>query len=127
MRSVIVISTVQPNFQGLAEAYSAVGSTDLQSPDRLVVEGSWGWFAIERDPNLVCDFSDLELTEIARHVPEPVYCQLEYSTKSAADLAVQLMPKTVELFIDNDHGGFWPIEKVEDLIREGVEWQTTSL
>jgi hypothetical protein len=111
----------------MAETYGDIGSTNLQSPKRLVVEGDWGWFAIGIDDELEGEFSGAERARIAQLVAEPVYAQLEYSSSSAADLAIKLMPATAETLIDNDHGMLRPIEEVRDLIRTGMEWQTSSV
>lgn len=127
MKSVILISTGQLDLSDLAEVYADIGSTNLQSPKRLVVEGDWGWFAIGIDDEIAGEFSDIERAKIAQLVPEPVYVQLEYSTSSAADLAIKLMPATTDMLIDNDHGMLRPIEEVRGLIRAGMEWQTTSV
>jgi len=109
----------------MSEAYGDIGSTNLQSPKRLVVEGDWGWFAIGIDDELEVEFSDTELARIAQLIAEPVFAQLEYSDSSAADLAIELMPAAVETLIDNDHGMLRPIGEVRDLIRAGMEWQTS--
>ncbi len=127
MKSVVVISATQPDLGRMSEAYGDIGSTNLQSPKRLVVEGDWGWFAIGIDDELEGEFSDTERAKIAQLIAEPVYAQLEYSSLSAADLAIKLMPATTETLIDNDHGALRPIEEVRDLIRAGMEWQASSV
>ena len=127
MKSVILISTGPPDLGRMSEIYSEVGSASLQSPNRLVVEGDWGWFAIGIDHELEDEFSDAERTRIAQLVTEPAYAQLEYSSPSAADVAIKLMPTTAETLIDNDHGALRPIGEVRDLIRAGMEWQTSSV
>ncbi len=96
----------------------------MESPRRLVVEGDWGWFAIGIDDGIEREFSDTEHARIARLIAKPNYAQLEYSSSSAAELAINLMPTTSETLIDNDHGMLRPIEVVRDLIRAKMEWQT---
>ena len=127
MKSVIVISAGQLDLGRMSEAYGAIGSTYLQSPKRLVVEGEWGWFAIGIDDVTEGEFCDAERARIAQLIQQPVYAQLEFSNSSAADLAIRIMPATADTLIDNDHGKLWPIEEVRELIRAGVEWQTSSI
>ncbi|RVU05272.1 hypothetical protein EOS93_31100 [Rhizobium sp. RMa-01] len=127
MKSVVMMFTAEPDLSRIAEAYGDIGSTDLQSPGRLVVEGDWGWFAVGIDRDLEGEFSDLERARIARLVAEPVYAQLEYSNSAAADLAIKLMPATAETLIDNDHGMLRSIAEVRDLICRGIKWQTNSV
>lgn len=111
----------------MSGAYGDIGSTKMQSPTRLVVEGTWGWFAIALDRELEAEFSDNERARITKLIAKPVYAQLEYSNSSAADLAIELMPVAAATLIDNDHGMLRSIEEVRDLIRAGMEWQTLSL
>lgn len=89
MKSVIIISATKPDPSRVAEAYGDIGSMNLQSPKRLVVEGDWGWFAIGIDDELEGEFSDAERARIAQLVAEPVYARLEYSSSPAADLAIK--------------------------------------
>ncbi|MGO7655511.1 hypothetical protein ACC679_11235 [Rhizobium ruizarguesonis] len=124
MKSMIIISDTRPNFGQLSEVYDNVGSTNMQSSKRLVVEGNWGWFAIEIDDSLEGEFSDDERAKIAEVMSEPVYAQLEYSNIYAADLAIKLMPTTAKTLVDNDNGMIRPIEEVRELFRSGREWQT---
>ena len=126
MKSAIVISGTRPDLDRLSKVYGDIGSTYLQSPERLVVEGDWGWFAIGIDEALDDEFSDVERHRIGQIVPDPVYAQLEYSNTVAADLAIKLMPTPSEMLIDNDNGMLRPIAEVRDLIAAGMEWQTGS-
>jgi len=127
MKSVIIISATKPDPSRVAEAYGDIGSMNLQSPKRLVVEGDWGWFAIGIDDELEGEFSDAERARIAQLVAEPVDAQLEYSSSPAADLAIKLMPPTAGTLIDNDHGVLRPIEEVARPDPHGDEWQTSSV
>lgn len=127
MKSLIVISASQPDLIRMAEVYSETGSANLQSPERLVVEGGWGWFAIGIDDELEGEFSDIERARIGQLGAAPVYAQLEYSNSSAADLAIKLMPVNTETLIDNDHGMLRPIREVRNLIDAEIEWQTSPI
>lgn len=128
MKSVILIYSKHPNIEYMSKIYRNIGSTNIDSPERLVVEGDFGWFAIGVDDSLEGDFSELERAEIAMRIlaEDPVYAQLEYSNSYAVNLAIKLMPTTTETLIDNDHGRIRSIEEVRDLIRAGMEWQTDS-
>ena len=127
MKSVIVISSGQPDLSRMSKIYSDIGSVNLQSPKRLVVEGQWGWFAIGVEEQIEGEFSDAERKKIERLVPEPVYAQLEYSNPVAADLAIGSMPAAANTLIDNDHGIRRPIGEIRELIRTGMEWQTSTV
>ncbi len=127
MKSVILISSKQFDLERLLEVYGSVGSTDLQSSKRLVVEGDWGWFAVGIDEGLEKEFSNEERSAVDQVISEPFFAALEYSCLAAADLAVGLMPVTGTMLIDNDHGLTLPIEEVKQRIQTGVEWQTSSV
>ncbi|WP_421694503.1 hypothetical protein [Aestuariivirga sp.] len=124
MKSIIIIFNGQPNLNYMATVYSAQGRTSIQSPKRLVVEGEWGWFAIDVDAELEADFSESERDQITRVVPEPIFAQMPYSNSFSANLAVELMPTTAETLIDNDHGMLLRINEVREMIHAGKEWQT---
>jgi hypothetical protein len=126
MKSVIVIFSSLPDLERMSEAYGGIGSTNLRSPERLVVEGDWGWFAIGIDDEVEGEYSDTERTRITQIIPDPVFSQLEYSGSRAADLAIRFMPASADTLIDNDHGLLRPIGEVRELIQAGVEWQTRS-
>jgi len=127
MRSVIVIFADEPDFKYMADVYGKFGSVSLQSSKHLIVEGEWGWFAIEIDPHLEQEFSDEERGKIEPTIPKPIYAQLQYSSSSGADLAINLMPATDETMIDNDHGEIRFIGEVRNLISAGIEWQTIKV
>jgi hypothetical protein len=127
MKSVIVIFAGPPDLERLCEAYGGIGLTNMQTPQRLVVEGEWGWFAIEADEGIDGEFSDTERGRITQLIPEPVYAQLEYSSSSAVNLAIGLMPVTTDTLVDNDHGMLRPVGEVRELIQTGMEWETSSV
>ena len=123
MRSVILISAESLDLSALTSAYDGIGSACLQSPERLVVKGEWGWFAVGIEEGLVEEFSDSELSRVREIVANPVFLQLEYSSSEAADLAIGRFPHAV--WVDNDHGMLRPIEEVQMCIQQGLEWQSS--
>jgi hypothetical protein len=127
MKSIIIISSGLPDLTLLSEAYSQFGTPHLQAKNRLVVEGDWGWFAISIDSEIEVEFSDVERERVDQLIAGSVYAQLEYSTATAADLALQFMPTVAETLIDNDHGMLRPIAEVRELIRAGIEWKTSAV
>lgn len=126
MNSVILISSTVVDLGHMLESYGELGSAYLQSPDRLVVEGDWGWFAIGIEEALQVQYSDEERERIASFFTNPCYAYIEYGSVSAVDMAINLMPVKDEMLIDNDHGMILPIEEVRSLIQSNVEWQTCS-
>lgn len=123
MRSVILLSAEPLNLAGLASVYSDLGSVDLQSSERVVVEGEWGWFGIEIEERLAEEFCESELLLVREMVASPVFSSLEYSSSKAADLAVERLPSP--LWVDNDHGMICPIEEIKMRIQQGLEWQSS--
>lgn len=122
----LLISPSPLDFGRLSKTYSEIGSACLQTPQRLVVNGDWGWFAIEEDAFIPDELSVAEAKRIAQVVPEPVYTGLDYKNSVAADLAIGLMPLSDEIYIGTDHGLFCPINEVKKRIRTGLDWQSSS-
>lgn len=98
--------------------------TDILSVQRLVVEGSWGWFTINLDENIIDDFDNSELDQIRSKINKPSFAQLEYSDEASVNIAVLGLPKKQIIFIDNDHGLCLPIDEIRKRIQKAEVWQT---
>jgi hypothetical protein len=122
--SVILISDKPFNLAAFGKACEANGRAYLQSDRRLVVEGDWGWFALDCDQSLRADFDDEELAMLGRLIREPIFGQLSYRPNHAADMAIKLLPLGDSVLVDNDHGLVLPVGEVRQRIQSGCEWQT---
>jgi hypothetical protein len=126
MRSVVVITNQPLDIHTLADAYKTSGHVDIQSDERLVIEGEWGWFAFNRDKVLEEEFDEAELDELRRQVDAPSFAQLEYSNSRAADIAILGLPVNGTTLIDNDHGLIAPVGEIRRRIQEGAGWHSDA-
>lgn len=126
MKSVAIISDNTLDLAALAEIYTTQGRVDMPSKKRLVVEGAWGWFAMNLGEPPLEDFDESELAQVKTKIARPCFAQLEYSTGPAADAAITLLPSNGFTLIDNDHGLIAPLEEIRRRISEGSAWQTAS-
>lgn len=122
MQSVIIITEKSLDLSALLDAYRVTGHVDLQSAHRLVVEGSWGWFAFNRDNTLEDEFDESELKKLKNFMQSLSFVQLEFSDSRAADIAALRLPIEGTVMIDNDHGLVAPIEEIRRRIQEGNNW-----
>ena len=122
MRSVIIITEKALDLNKLADAYRTSGQVDLQSAERLVVEGSWGWFAFNRENTLEEEFDEFELARIRQKMRALSFAQLEFSDSRAADIAVLGLPVDDKIMIDNDHGLIAPIGEIRRRVQEAQDW-----
>jgi len=124
MRSIIIVTEKPLDLSKLDAAYKADGETSLQAPDRLVVEGGWGWFALNRENAIEEEFDKSELEALRERIQVPTlsFAQLEFSNPRAGGIAVLGLPIDDKIIIDNDHGLISPIEEVKKRIRQGEDW-----
>jgi len=126
MRSVIIVTENPLDLNKLADIYRTSGLVDLQSPERLVVKGSWGWFAFNREPNLEEEYDEFELEKLKQKMSRATFVQLEFSDSRAANIAVLLLPDNDKIMIDNDHGLIAPIGDVQRRIQNAEDWTSAS-
>jgi len=111
VKSVVLISAVPLHVSELVDAYNGVGSIDLQSPKRLVVEGEWGWFAINLDEEIRFEYDVEELENILKHVGDPAFYQVEYSSILAVQMALGKLVAMRGIYIDNDQWEIVPLTR----------------
>lgn len=126
MRSVIIITESPLDLNKLVDVYRTSGQVDFQSAERLVVKGSWGWFAFNRENNLEEEFNEFELAAIRQQMRAVSFAQLEFSDSRAADIAVRGLTINDKIMIDNDHGLIAPIGEVHRRIQEAQDWTSAS-
>jgi hypothetical protein len=126
MKSILLISDTLLDLAALGASYSPVGIVDIQSQQRLVVEGEWGWFALNQEPEAEAELDEVELAQIRRSFTTPFYIQLEFSSPRAVDVAVSNFTAEVPLLVDNDFGLIRPIDEVRASIAAGKSWLTSA-
>lgn len=122
MKSVLLISSMPLDLHELANHYKHCGSVNLQSDKRLVVEGVWGWFALNVEPDAEDEMSASEIDRIRQSILVPSYCQLEFGSANAAELAVSNFIPRFRVLIDNDFGVLWSLEEVQRRIKAHEDW-----
>jgi hypothetical protein len=126
-KSVILISIRPLDLVEFGRACESSGRVDCQSDHRLVVEGDWGWFALDVDQSLRNDFDDTELAKVRQLIREPIFGELSYSDNRVVDLSIKLLPLADDVLVDNDHGVVLPVGEIRRRIKSGREWQVASI
>ncbi|MEN9470399.1 MAG: hypothetical protein RL630_2132 [Verrucomicrobiota bacterium] len=100
MKSILLISDTLLDLAALGASYSPVGIVDIQSQQRIVVEGAWGWFALNQEPEAEAEMDEVELAQIRRSFTTPFSSNLNFHHRGQWMLLYPiLMPKCHFLLI----------------------------
>ena len=122
MQSIILITPEPLNLRAMAKSDENLKRVDILSDQRLVVEGDWGWFALNIDDAIRADFEADELADVLRVMTTSHFAQLEYSSAEAANAALKTLRIPETALIDNDHGLRVSFTEVRRRISLGVDW-----
>lgn len=82
---------------------------------QVVMEDRSGWISIVRDPTVIDDYDDDDLTQLRSLIDSPVPYVIEWSGELKLPERVLLaVPTEVRAVVDNDHG---LIKLLSDLVR----------
>ena len=123
MKAITIISAKPIDLTTLSNGCREIGTVDLRQK-RFVVEGEWGWFAVEQDQRINESFDGSQARRLRALVGEPNFALLEYINDRAAELAIDLLSLDDDIFIDNDHGLVASLGEIRRRIRAGENWQT---
>lgn len=112
-KSVVLVTAERLRLGELAIRYSEVGRPNLTLDERLVVETTDGFFAIEPSEELRAHYESEELAKITLTIKQPNFSLLEYRTN--ADLRRALGPLSVisGVLVDDDHGRIRPLAELQ--------------
>lgn len=127
MKSIFFITGIPLDLVEIGIGYKHLGDVTVHSKNRIVVEGVWGWFAFNTEPDGESEFDTSELAFVKRSFPKPFYFQLEYSSNKAAELAVSYFSLEIPFLIDNDFGLILTVEQVKARIALGRSWLSKEI
>jgi hypothetical protein len=123
MENVVIISSKELDLDDLLVGYSDMGTRRYRmNSDRLVVHGSWGYFALSIDRFIVDEYEPPELEALRARIEHPNFYSLEFRTMEAVAQAVLGLPRDHGILIDNDHGMVFTLGEVIERIKKGQDW-----